>query len=134
MEPRPVARFFCSYSRDDSPFALKLARELRAVGIPVWIDQLDILGGERWDNAIQAALAASSGIIAVISPSALKSQNVMDEVSYALDEGKKMIPVLHRECVVPFRLRRMQRVDFTGDFDNAFKDLLRALQIGRAHV
>jgi TIR domain len=46
---------------------LKLAKELREAGIQLWIDQLDILGGQRWDDAIQAALASSHGILAVLS-------------------------------------------------------------------
>jgi hypothetical protein len=128
METGRSALFFCSYSRDDSTFALKLASELRNAGVSMWIDQLDIPGGRRWDDAIQTALASCNGVIAVISPKAVNSQNFMDEVSYALDEGKRLIPVLHRECVVPFRLRRMQRVDFTGDFEKGFTELLRAVR------
>lgn len=45
----------------------------------------------------------------------------MDEVSYALEEGKKVIPVLLSDCDTPFRLRRLQRIDFTADYDNGFK-------------
>ena len=42
---------FFSYAREDSEFVLKLAKELRAVGVNLWLDQLDILGGQRWDPA-----------------------------------------------------------------------------------
>jgi hypothetical protein len=35
-----------SYSRIDSEFALKLARDLRSAGTDIWIDQLDIAPGE----------------------------------------------------------------------------------------
>ena len=131
METERDDHFFCSYSRDDSAFALKLASELRNAGVALWIDQIDIPGGQRWDDAIQRALASCSGVIAVISPNAVESQNFMDEMSYALDEGKRVIPVFHRECVVPFRLRRMQRVDFTGAFDKGFTELLIAIRSGQ---
>jgi len=40
---------FFSYARDDSEFVLKLATELREQGINLWLDQLDIEAGERWD-------------------------------------------------------------------------------------
>jgi hypothetical protein len=54
---------------------------------------------------------------------------VMDEVSYALDEGKLVVPVLIRSCNIPLRLRRVQYIDFTADYDTGFAQLLRALGI-----
>jgi hypothetical protein len=124
--------FFCSYGREDSAFALQLAQHLRTAGVSLWIDQLDIVGGERWDEAIQKALASSDGVIVVVSPSSLNSQNVSDEISYALDEKKRVIPVLHRACDVPFRWRRLQRVDFTGSFETGLAALLRAIRSERS--
>ena len=42
---------FFSYSRSDaSEFAFKLAGDLRNAGMNIWIDQLDINGGEIWDG------------------------------------------------------------------------------------
>jgi hypothetical protein len=124
----PDTCFFCSYSRKDEAFALKLASDLKGAGIPVWIDQLDIPPGQHWDDAIQAALTSSDGILVVLSPGGVESKNVKDEVSYALDEGKRLIPVLYLECAVPLRLRRMQRVDFTRGFEQGFANLLRAIR------
>jgi hypothetical protein len=124
-------KYFFSYARDDSEFVLKLAQELRNRGANLWLDQLDILGGERWDHAIEQSLQACEGMIVVLSADAVDSQNVMDEVSYALEEEKFIIPVLHRECAIPFRLRRVQFVDFTRDFEGGLQSLLKALGIGR---
>src|ERR1700683_5123953 len=44
---------FFSYSRHDSEFALKLAKDLRQHGAAVWLDQLDINPGERWDSTVE---------------------------------------------------------------------------------
>jgi len=68
-------------------------------------------------------------MIVVLSPESVASNNVMDEVSYALEENKLVIPVLRKDCSIPFRLRRVQRIDFTADYDTGFADLLRALGI-----
>ena len=68
-------------------------------------------------------------MIVVLSPKSVASNNVMDEVSYALEENKLVIPVLHKDCNIPFRLRRVQRIDFTADYDTGFSDLMRALGI-----
>ena len=42
-------RTFLSYSRANKDFAVRLARELKAEGFHVWLDQLDIPPGSRWD-------------------------------------------------------------------------------------
>ena len=42
-------RTFLSYSRTNKDFALRLAKELKAEGFPVWLDQLDIPLGVCWD-------------------------------------------------------------------------------------
>src|SRR5512142_3024261 len=100
---------FFSYARQDSDFALKLGTQLRERGARLWLDQLDIAPGARWDDAIEKALANCSHVVAILSPASVDSNNVMDEVSYALEEGKQVIPVLYRECEIPFRLRRLHR-------------------------
>jgi hypothetical protein len=128
------SKFFFSYAREDSEFVLELAKELRKTGANLWLDQLDILGGQRWDETVQAALESCQGMLAFLSPSAVSSQNFMDEVSYALEEGKQIIPVLHKQCTIPFRLRRVQHVDFTTDYEKGFAELLRALRLEQSTV
>jgi hypothetical protein len=124
-------RTFVSYSRADSPFAVKLASDLRANGASVWIDQLDIAAGARWDDAIEEALRRSARVIVLLSPKAVASQNVLDEVSFAMDEGKTLVPVLVEPCTVPMRLRRLQYVDFTSGYETALGRLLVTLGVGR---
>jgi len=41
---------FISYSRQDAEFALQLGRDLREAGVHLWIDQLDIPPGGRWET------------------------------------------------------------------------------------
>ena len=128
------ARYVFSYAREDSTFVLKLAQELRAAGVDLWLDQLDIIGGQRWDRAVENALQTCGGVIAVLSPHSVASDNVMDEVSYALEEGKQLVPILLQPCDVSFRLRRVQYIDFTVGYDAAFASLLRALDVGKPGV
>ena len=76
--------FFFSYSRTDAEFVLKLASDLCSAGVDLWLDQLDISPGDRWDLAVEKALEASRCIVVILSPASVDSQNVRDEVSYAL--------------------------------------------------
>jgi hypothetical protein len=52
----------------------------------------------------------------------------MDEVSFALEEGRLVIPVLHQDCKIPFRLRRVQYVDVRTDYARGLQELLRMLE------
>ena len=118
---------FFSYSRNDSTFALKLAKDLRKAGVKLWIDQLDIRPGSHWDASIENGLNAANCMIVILTPDSIASNNVMDEVSYALESGKRVIPILWKQCNTPFRLRRLQRIDFTGEYNDGIKQLLEAL-------
>ncbi|MCW5519393.1 toll/interleukin-1 receptor domain-containing protein [Aureitalea sp. L0-47] len=123
-------KIFFSYSRDNSDFVLGLAKDLRDTGANVWLDQLDIKPGTRWDKSIETALEDSGTLLVVLSKSSVASHNVMDEVSYALEEGKTVVPILLEECDVPFRLRRLQFADFTQSHESGMQTLVRALHIG----
>ncbi len=120
---------FISYAREDAVFALQLARALRAAGVEIWLDQLDITAGARWDRAVQQALETCARFLIILSPASVESENVQDEIAGALDENKIIVPVLLRDCKTPLRLRRLQRVDFTGEFQSALHELLEDLNV-----
>jgi len=112
--PSGETKFFVSYAREDKEFALKLAKDLRAAGANLWVDQLDIPPGSRWDTAVEAALDSCGAMLLILSPDAVASENVKDEVADALDKGKRVVPVVVRECKIPLRLRRVQYIDFAA--------------------
>jgi TIR domain/Cytochrome oxidase complex assembly protein 1 len=120
---------FFSYCREDSEFALRLAEDLKAAGAAVWIDQVDIEPGMPWDRAVEDALNSCPRMLVILSPVSIKSNNVRDEVSFALSKQKRVIPVLYRECDVPFRLARLQHIDFRSDYARGLKSLLKALSV-----
>jgi hypothetical protein len=122
-----VPAAFFSYSREDSEFVLRLAGDLKAAGANVWLDQMDIVAGQRWDDAVERALADCPRMLVVLSPAAVHSTNVMDEVSFALQEGKIVIPILYRDCGIPFRLRRVQYIDLRFDYSHGLAELLKIL-------
>jgi hypothetical protein len=127
MESQGLKVFF-SYARADSEFVLKLAEKMRSSGVDLWIDQLDIPAGAAWDQTVGDALKGCPCLLIILSPTSVASQNVMDEVAYAIDQKKKILPVLHRKCDIPFRLSRLQHIDFVSDdYNAAFTKLLKAI-------
>jgi len=120
--------YFLSYSRSDQGFALRLAADIRARGISLWIDQLDIRPSEHWDRAIEQAVRDSRGIVVVLSPRSVASDNVADEVSFAIDSGKSVLPVMIERCKLPLRITRMQVIDATGTYEDALERCVAELR------
>jgi hypothetical protein len=118
---------FFSYSREDREFAFRLAEDLKATGARVWLDQRNITPGDRWDRAIEDALLNCTYLIVILSPSSVRSVNVLDEVSFALEKEKQIVPVLYRDCEIPLRIRRVQYLDFRTDYAHALTGLVAAL-------
>ena len=117
---------FISYAREDRDVAWQVARDLRAAGIEVWIDH-DIRPGEQWDQAVQRALDHCADVVVILTPDSVQSQSVMDEIAYALDGGRNVVPVMHRTCNVPLRLRRLQYVDLQS-YDDGIASVIGALR------
>ena len=120
--------YFLSYSRSDERFALRLAKDLRAHGVAMWVDQLDIRPSEHWDRAIERAVSACRGLVVILSPRSVASDNVADEISFAIDSGKSVLPVMIEKCVLPLRITRMHVVDATRSYDKALRQCLAELQ------
>jgi hypothetical protein len=122
---------FFSYSRVNKEFATKLAKGLMSAGYPIWFDLFDIPTGSRWDDEVEKALHECSIFMIILTPASIASENVKDEIGFAIDHGKRILPILLEPCEVPLRLRRFQYVDFTAkSFEEGFesaKELLGTL-------
>jgi parallel beta-helix repeat protein len=117
---------FISYARNDREYALRLATDLKKSGASVWIDP-DIRPGYRWDAEIDKALRACEEVILILTPQSVDSENVMDEVSFALDEKKAILPLLFQDCEIPYRVRRWQWIDFRNAYETGLNQLLSRL-------
>jgi hypothetical protein len=121
---------FLSYCRSepDGDFALRLANDLRVAGHRVWLDVEGLEGGTAWNEEIQQALDACYAYVVVLSPEALESRWVRNELLYALQHRAGLVfPVMLRECKLPVELVAVQYVDFQGEYRGALARLLSAL-------
>ncbi len=115
---------FIAYSHHDKEFVQRLAADLERKGYTTWWD-VSLRGGQALGQTIQAAIDQSAACLVVLSPHSVESIWVEDEYTYALDEGKAVIPLLYRPCKKPLRLRRFHHFDFTAD--SAYPDTLTRL-------
>jgi len=124
-----TSQVFVSYSRDDSQFVRRLVDDLTNRGVDIWLDVRDILASERWDSEVQEALRESDFFMIVLSPTSAGSENVQDEIAYALSKKKRVFPILYQDCDIPFRLARVQYVDFRQDYPAGLDLLLEQMAI-----
>jgi hypothetical protein len=119
--------YFLSYSRADETVAMRFATDLRERGIPMWVDQLDIRPSEHWDRAIERAVHECRGLIVILSPRSVESDNVADEISFAIDHKKSVLPVMIERCRLPLRITRMQVIDAIGSYERALEQCVDVL-------
>jgi tetratricopeptide (TPR) repeat protein len=97
---------FISYSRRDKEYVARLAEFLQARDISVWYDP-DIPNGARWRLIIQDRLERAAALLLIQSASALESDWVDNEFSYA-QEMRKPILTLLLDTTPGFGYRHLQ--------------------------
>ncbi len=123
-----TGQIFFSYSRADAAFALKLAEDLKKAGVDIWIDQIDIKPSEPWDEEIEKALQESYCMLVILSKTSVVSDNVLNEINYALESKKHVLPIVIEENLKkPINITRLQHIDFTKSYERAFNLLLNSL-------
>ena len=85
---------FISYSRRDKVFTLKLFDALKAARREVWADWEDIPPGSDWFVEIKEGVERSQAVLFILSPEWIKSRECAKELEYAVQMGKRLIPVI----------------------------------------
>ena len=131
-------KVFISYAKEDIQFATALYEYLEKNQYDPWLDKKKLMAGSNWDAAIRKALKEADFIVLLLSSiSVSKRGYVQREYKLALQNWETklesdiyIIPVLIDECTVPDNLCKFQWVHYNGE--NAFKDILQALESQRA--
>jgi tellurium resistance protein TerD len=84
---------FVSYAREDEAYVDTLVRYLRGQGVEVWTDTA-IYFGDRWSEVIEEKIDSCAAFVVVMSPAARESAWVDREVLHALEQGKRVFPLL----------------------------------------
>jgi WD40 repeat protein len=96
MVSQPPGRTFISYSRKDgADFARDLRATLEKENLSFWQDLVVLEGGQDWWSQIENALRSKDleHFILVITPAALESGVVKQEIRLARQEGKSVCPI-----------------------------------------
>src|ERR1700710_3017538 len=63
----PLHAVFLSYASQDAEAAKKICEAVRAVGVEVWFDQNELVGGDSWDTKIRKQIAECALFVPLIS-------------------------------------------------------------------
>ncbi len=112
---------FISYSHLDRDFAVRLQRALKDSGKDIWVDESDIRSGARWAEELKSAIEDADSFVFVISPDSVASEECKQELSYAAELNKRIIPLNLRLTPLvdlPEAIKAVQFVPPRGLFEN----------------
>lgn len=83
-------RVFLCHASENEQFVRDLYRHLKEDGFAPWLDEKDLLPGQRWQDEIQAAVRASNAVIICLSHTSVsKEGHFQREIWEALEVAKE---------------------------------------------
>lgn len=117
---------FISYSRKDFDEVDALVKHLRQAipDLTYWFDFTGIESGDDFEDRIIAAIDESSFVLFALSENSMQSHWTKDEVMYAKNTGKKVLPVLLKGSELTdgwflFKFGRVDCIDSTNNLQVA---------------
>jgi tetratricopeptide (TPR) repeat protein len=129
------AKVFLCHGSGDKPAVRELYRRLTSDGFRPWLDEEELIPGQRWETEIRKAVRESDVVLVCLSQrSASKEGFVQKEIRFALDTADEkpegtiyVIPVRLEECEIPERLAQWQWVNIYEE--TGYARLLVALRL-----
>ena len=130
---------FVSYGHEDAAWVRVLAGNLHQAGVEVFLDEWELVGGDRVAGRLEEGIRGSASGILVVSPHALSRPWVREEYEALLrqavqDPGRRLIPVLYADAELPPFLASRLWVDFRGagttgpEYEAKLGELVRAVR------
>lgn len=125
---------FLSHNHNDKSFVRRLATDLIAKGIRVWIDEAEIKIGDSLIRKISSGIYEMDFLGAVLSPNSVQSRWVQEELEQALhiqisEAYVKVLPILLRDCERPGFLLDKVYADFRDEsnYQSALEQLIERI-------
>lgn len=102
-------KIFISYARKDAEnFAIELKNTLDSKQYPTWLDTNLQASTQNWSREIEIAIKKSSVVLVLLSPAVHDSDWILNEVQFAQQHEKPIIPVFVLETEKPIYLGSLQ--------------------------
>jgi hypothetical protein len=131
---------FISYSRKDKVFVQQLHAALLEKQQDTWIDWEDIPATADWWHEIERGIEGTNTFVFVMSLDSIVSEVCYREIDHAVQNNKRLVPIVHREDFEPEKLHSaLSRYNWLffreqDAFDQAFDVLLQVIATDLEHV
>ena len=123
---------FMSYAQSDAGLAKELSSYLKAQGFRVFDPAVELFPGDNWHLETGKALEASQAMVVLISPEAVRSPWIQEEIGFALGSkqfaGRLISIEVEPTKDVPWILRRLQWIRIKDDPTNVGHQVAKILQ------
>jgi WD40 repeat protein len=128
-----MASLFISYSRKDIEIARKLTQSFDGQGLDFWIDWEGIPPTVDWWKEIEKGIEEADIFVILVSQESIKSRVCNREISHAIQNGKRLIPLIISEIrsdQVPEQISHLNWIYLrpTDDYDAAINRMFTAIR------
>jgi len=130
---------FISYSRRNKEFVSRLWEALIEANLKIWVDWNDIPPAEDWRQEIYRGIEASNNFVFIISSHSIASKVCGEELSHAIEYGKRLIPIVLEDVGYDNVHPELGRINWIfareeDDFGNALEKLISAIETDITHM
>jgi WD40 repeat protein len=138
-----MTEVFISYAREDAPFVRRLYEDLTQNKRQVWVDWEDIPLTADWLAEAYAGIQGADTFIFVISPASVRSGPCTLELEHALENNKRLVPILRQEVSESEDQKMMHKALSAhnwlmcrdqDDYSKAFQSILKAIDTDLNYV
>ena len=111
--PRRLRVFLC-HASEDKPVVREIYQRLKTYNVEPWLDEVDLLPGEKWEQVIPEVLSRCDIVLICLSRAFLVKEGYGHyEIYLILEAAKKKPPgtIFH----IPFKLEECEVPTFLGD-------------------
>jgi len=127
-------KVFISHASEDKPFVREFAKRLRDNGVDAWVDEWEILPGDKLiDKIFEQGIGQCDAFIIVLSQNSVKKPWVVEELDAALvkriEQQTRIIPIRIDDCEVPVALQATAwiNIDPRSNYDAELHKVLSSI-------
>lgn len=128
-----MSNIFISYSRNNLEIAEKIVSVLAESKLDTWIDWKSIPKGEKFEQEIYQGIEGATVFLFLVSPNSVQSDWCQKEISHALRNNKRIIPILIQdtdEKFIPAGISERNWIhcrENKDDFNKAITEILTTI-------
>ncbi|MBN1680035.1 MAG: toll/interleukin-1 receptor domain-containing protein [Anaerolineae bacterium] len=122
-----MQHLYISYPPNEYEFAHRLVDNLQALGYPVFVDAVSETGTPPWAAETHRAIRTCGAVILILGLAERRPTGIRHEGVSANRQEKPVFVAIRSPGDLPRYLAHATSIDFSGDYDSAFQELVAHL-------